>query len=51
MPLHWLFPTPVLQADLEPNEATASGMVNQLEIFDRNVFQHRHRNHLLDFLS
>ena len=40
MPLHWLFPTPVLQVDLEPDTATASAMVNQLEIFEREVFQH-----------
>ena len=40
MPLHWLFPTPVLQVDLEPDAATAAAMVNQLEIFDREVFQH-----------
>ncbi len=32
MPLHWLFPTPVLQVDLEPDAETASAMVNQLEL-------------------
>ena len=40
MPLHWLFPTPVLQVDLEEDAATASGMVKQLQIFETEVFQH-----------
>ena len=49
MGLHWLFPTPVLQADLEPGDATASAMEAQLEAFDREVFSHpefRARNNL-----
>ncbi|AHF64366.1 hypothetical protein Syncc8109_2023 [Synechococcus sp. WH 8109] len=31
MELHWLFLTPVLQVDLEPNAATAAAMQQQLE--------------------
>ena len=49
MGLHWLFPTPVLQADLEPGDATASAMEAQLEAIDREVFSHpefRARNNL-----
>ena len=49
MGLHWLFPTPVLQADLEPGDPTASAMEAQLEAFDREVFSHpefRARNNL-----
>ena len=34
MALHWLFPTPVLQVDLEPDAATAAAMQQQLEQFD-----------------
>ena len=33
MALHWLFPTPVLQGDLEPDAATAAAMHQQLEQF------------------
>ncbi|MEC8688732.1 MAG: TIGR02466 family protein [Cyanobacteriota bacterium] len=40
MPLHWLFPTPVLQVDLEPDPQTAKSMLQQLAQFDRDVFQH-----------
>ena len=40
MALHWLFPTPVLQVDLEPDAATAEAMQQQLEQFDAQVFQH-----------
>ena len=40
MALHWLFPTPVLQADLEPDAATAAAMQQQLEHFDAQVYQH-----------
>ena len=39
MPLHWLFPTPVLQVDLEPDASTAAAMVRQLELFDCDLFQ------------
>ena len=49
MGLHWLFPSPVLQADLEPGDAKASAMEAQLEAFDREVFSHpefRARNNL-----
>ena len=38
MALHWLFPTPVLQADLEPDVATAAAMQQQLEQFDAQVY-------------
>ena len=31
MALHWLFPTPVLQVDLEQDAATAESMQQQLE--------------------
>ena len=34
MALHWLFPIPVLQVDLEPDAATAAAMQQQLEQFD-----------------
>ena len=34
MALHWLFPTPVLKVDLEPDAATAAAMQQQLEQFD-----------------
>jgi len=40
MALHWLFPTPVLQVDLEPDDATAAAMQQQLEQFDAQVYQH-----------
>ena len=40
MALHWLFPTPVLQVDLEPDAATAAAMQQQLEQFDAQVYQH-----------
>ena len=49
MPLHWLFPTPVLQVDLQPEPAIAQGMEEQLIAFDRDVFGHaefRDRNNL-----
>ena len=39
MALHWLFPTPVLQVDLEPDAATAAAMQQQLEQFDAQVYQ------------
>ena len=40
MALHWLFPTPVLQVDLEPDATTAAAMQQQLEQFDAQVYQH-----------
>ncbi len=40
MPFHWLFPTPVLQADLKPDGAIAEAMDSELEAFDRQVYQH-----------
>ena len=40
MALHWLFPTPVLRVDLEPDAATASAMQQQLEQFDAQLYQH-----------
>ena len=49
MPFHWLFPTPVLQVDLQPEPAVAKGMEDQLIAFDRDVFGHaefRDRNNL-----
>ena len=39
MALHWLFSTPVLQVDLEPDAATAAAMQQQLEQFDAQVYQ------------
>ena len=39
MALHWLFPTSVLQVDLEPDAATAAAM-QQLEQFDAEIYQH-----------
>ena len=30
MALHWLFPTPVLEVDIEPDAATAAAMQQQL---------------------
>ena len=35
-----LFPTPVLQVDLEPDAVTAAAMQQQLEQFDAQVYQH-----------
>ena len=49
MALHWLFPTPVLQVDLEPDKDAAAAMEAQLKAFDRDVFEHpefRMRNNL-----
>ncbi|MEA5474979.1 TIGR02466 family protein [Synechococcus sp. CCY9201] len=40
MPLHWLFPTPVLQEDLEPDASTAAAMEAFLAQLDRTVYQH-----------
>ena len=40
MALHWLFPTPVLQVDLELDATTAAPMQQQLEQFDAQVYQH-----------
>ncbi|MAR06736.1 MAG: hypothetical protein CL862_06515 [Cyanobium sp. NAT70] len=40
MPFHWLFPTPVLQVDLQPDQSTSAAMQAELEAFDRNVFNH-----------
>ena len=39
MALHWLFPTPVLQVDLESDAAIAAAMQQQLEQFDAQVYQ------------
>ena len=36
MPLHWLFPTPVMQVDLTPDDGIAAAMHQQLEVFDRD---------------
>jgi hypothetical protein len=38
--IHWLFPTPVLQADLTPTADVALAMDQQLALFDREVFSH-----------
>ena len=49
MGLHWLFPPPVLQVDLEPDKDAAAAMEAELEAFDRDVFSHpefRMRNNL-----
>jgi len=49
MPLHWLFPTPVMQVDLTPDDGIAAAMHQQLEVFDRNMFgdpQFSNRNNL-----
>ena len=49
MALHWMFPTPLLQVDLEPGKDAAAAMEAQLEAFDRDVFGHpefRTRNNL-----
>ncbi|WP_226411104.1 hypothetical protein [Synechococcus sp. MU1642] len=40
MSLHWLFPTPVLQVDLEPHAAMAAAMQQQLEQCDARVYLH-----------
>ena len=32
MALHWLFPTPVLQVDLEPDAATATAAAMQQQL-------------------
>lgn len=37
MPLHWLFPTPVMQVDLTPDDGIAAAMHQQLEVFDRDM--------------
>ena len=49
MPLHWLFPTPVMQVDLTPDDGIAAAMHQQLEVFDRDMFgdpQFSNRNNL-----
>ena len=49
MPLHWLFPTPVMQVDLTPDDGIAAAMHQQLEVFDRDLFgdpQFSNRNNL-----
>ena len=49
MPLHWLFPTPVMQVDLTPDDGIAAAMLQQLEVFDRDLFadpQFSNRNNL-----
>ena len=55
MPLHWLFPTPVMQVDLTTDDGIAAAMDQQLEVFDRDVFgnpQFSNRNNLTgDFLG
>ncbi len=38
--IHWLFPRPVLQADLTPSADVALAMDEQLALFDREVFSH-----------
>ena len=40
MAFHWLFPTPVLQVDLQPDDQTAQAMESELQSFDIDVFQH-----------
>ena len=47
--IHWLFPTPVLQADLTPPSDVALAMQQQLALFDQEVFsqpEFRDRNNL-----
>lgn len=39
MSLRWIFPIPIVQVDLKPNESQASAMLRQLEIFDRLAYQ------------
>ena len=49
MPLHRLFPTPVMQVDLTPDDGIAAAMHQQLEVFDRDMFgdtQFSNRNNL-----
>ena len=49
MPLHWLFPTPVMQVNLTLDDGIAAAMYQQLEVFDRDMFgdtQFSNRNHL-----
>ena len=49
MPLHWLFPTPVMQVDLTPDDGIAAAMHQQLEVFDCDLFgdpQFSNRNNL-----
>ena len=49
MPLNWLFPTPVMQVDLTPDDGIAAAMLQQLEVFDRDLFgdpQFSNRNNL-----
>ena len=41
MGVEWLFPTPVLHADLAPDPATASAMERELASFDRGLFAHQ----------
>ena len=36
--IHWLFPTPVLQADLTPPGDVALAMQQQLALFNQEVF-------------
>ena len=38
MPLYWLFPTPVMQVDLTPDDGIAAAMHQHLEVFDRDMF-------------
>jgi uncharacterized protein (TIGR02466 family) len=38
-PLHWIFPIPVLQEDLQPGEAIASEMEGFLAQFEANVYR------------
>jgi uncharacterized protein (TIGR02466 family) len=40
MSLQWLFPTPVLQVDLEPDAEIVEAMNAEIESFDHNVFLH-----------
>mgnify|MGYP006257966789 CR=1 FL=1 len=47
--IHWLFPTPVLQADLTPPSDVALAMLQQLALFNQKVFskpEFRDRNNL-----
>ena len=49
MPLHWLFPNPVMQVDLTPDDGIAAAMHQQLEVFDCDLFgdpQFSNRNNL-----
>ena len=38
IPLHWLFPTPVMEVDLTPDDGIAAAMHQQLEVVDCDVF-------------